>query len=39
MQIKDKNVYNEFSENAQNVALASTFCHIIPVDLVIVLLV
>ena len=30
---------NNFSKNSQNVTLASTFCHIIPIDFVIVLLV
>ena len=35
-QLKDENV-TIFSENLQNVALASAFCYTIPIDLVVIL--
>ena len=37
-QVKDEN-RRIFTKNSQNVTLASTFCHIILIDLVIILLV
>ena len=37
-QLKDKNV-TIFSEISQNVTLASTFCHSIPIELIVILLV